>query len=162
MKKIMYVLIVAFIGAVLLSGCLGVGNRLSVTGTVQEEYTYNPYGYSEPNYYKVNVVLYNAGDTPITIDKLEGVFFAGNKVYPTTVTPGELFRVLEPGKSVDFDFTTMGRTFEMQDEAKVAGKIIAFGVAIYSGESKIPVYGADLPSLEALNSTAIPLEFTRY
>ncbi len=134
---------------------------LLVTGTVTKDGNVDPFGHSgEGSYYKTTIILSNKGVTPIWIDMLEGVFSAGGEPHVVYLTPGENYNLLEPGKSVDFFFTTMGKTSELLKASRDTGKRLMFGGKIYSDRTGIGLYGAPLPSAENLTRSDSTLVFT--
>ena len=162
-KNTAYVLVFALMGAVLISGCMGSSQneeKISVTGVVAKAYNFG--GTAESTYYDVDVRVLNEGSSPITIDKVVGIFAAsGDTNFATMVTPGETYQVLEPDGVMHYPFMTMGRTYLLQKAVREYGGNAAFAAVIYSGEKKLGAYGAPLPPIENLTTAATPLEFRK-
>ncbi len=162
MKKIAYILAVALLSAVLISGCIGSQNdeKISVTGVATRAYNFG--GTAESSYYDVDIRVQNEGSVPVTIDKVVGIFAApGDTSFATTVTPGETYKVLASGGNMHYPFMSMGRTYLLKKAVQEYGGNAAFAVVIYSGEKKLGAYGAALPPIERLTSAATPLEFRK-
>ncbi len=135
---------------------------ISIAGIVKKEGFPDPFGHSgEGSYYQVTVILSNKGKTAVTINLLEGVFYSGGELQRIFLTPDETYKVLEPGRSVDFLFSTIGITNELVKAFQKTGKRIVFGVKIFSEESNIGPYGAPMPSPENLSRDESPLIFTK-
>lgn len=165
MKKLIYILAIALIGAVLISGCVGTEktDKISVTGTVNKGYNINPMGYGGmgDTYYEVEVIINNNGPDAITIDKLDGYFIGGEQGFQSTITPLGQFRIIMPGKSDNYQFNSMGRTDTIISNARAAGKNVIFGVIVYDEKGILGKYGIALPPFNTLDSVGYQFEFEK-
>ena len=170
-RSILGICVIASLVSILTGGCGNkAGGSISVSGEASRETYVSMMGgglgdVGVPLAYHVAVTLKNSGTTNVTFDEIQGAFvpFQGQPLIQRTFAydrskgesvgayekGGNSLNVLEPGKSLDFDYTTDGYTMELL--AAAGEQPLQFHLVLFRGGS--PVAGpfvADLPNLADL------------
>jgi hypothetical protein len=154
--------------SILTCGCRSkAANGVSVQGEVSKEIYFNMMGGETglPLAYHVKVYLHNSGTQNILFDEIQGAFVPsqGQPLIQSTFaydkSKGEALEayqssqntptVLEPGKSLEYNYTTDGYTMDLL--ATVGNQPLQFHIVLFRHKSVISgPYVANLPDLFSL------------